>query len=32
MSEGLFGKRHIDKYVFAVPFPVFEPDSERTCS
>ena len=22
MSEGLFGKRHIDKYVFAVPFPI----------
>jgi hypothetical protein len=23
MSEGLFGKRHIDKYLFAAPFPVF---------
>jgi SAM-dependent methyltransferase len=28
MSEGLFGKRHIDKYVFAVPFPVYNPDAE----
>jgi hypothetical protein len=28
MSEGLFGKRDIDKYVFAVPFPIFDPDSE----
>lgn len=25
MSEGLFGKRHIDKYVFAAPFPIFDP-------
>ena len=24
MSEGLFGKRHIDKYVFAVPSPIFD--------
>jgi len=28
MSEGLFGKRHIDKYVFAVRFPIYEPDNE----
>jgi hypothetical protein len=28
MSEGLFGKRDIDKYVFAVPFPTFDPDTE----
>lgn len=28
MSEGLFGKRHIDKYVFAVPFPLFDPALE----
>lgn len=28
MSEGLFGKRDIDKYVFAVPFPLFDPDSD----
>jgi hypothetical protein len=27
MSEGLFGKRHIDKYVFAVPFPLFDSGS-----
>jgi SAM-dependent methyltransferase len=27
MSEGLFGKRHVDKYVFAVPFPTYDPDS-----
>jgi hypothetical protein len=24
MSEGLFGKRHVDKYVFAIPFPTFD--------
>lgn len=24
MSEGLYGKRHVDKYVFAVPFPIFD--------
>jgi hypothetical protein len=24
MSEGLFGKRDIDKYVFAAPFPTFD--------
>jgi hypothetical protein len=28
MSEGLFGKRDIDKYVFSVPFPTFDPDDE----
>ena len=28
MSEGLFGKRHIDKYVFAARFPIYDPDSE----
>ena len=28
MSEGLFGKRHIDKYVFAVPFPLYNAESE----
>ncbi|MGZ5342059.1 MAG: hypothetical protein ACXWEK_03345 [Solirubrobacterales bacterium] len=28
MSEGLFGKRHVDKYVFAVPFPLFDPDQD----
>jgi hypothetical protein len=28
MSEGLFGKRDIDKYVFAVPFPTFDSDSK----
>lgn len=28
MSEGLYGKRHIDKYVFAVPFPLFDPGDE----
>jgi hypothetical protein len=27
MSEGLFGKRHVDKYVFAVAFPTFDPES-----
>jgi hypothetical protein len=32
MSEGLFGKRHVDKYVFAVPFPVFDPGSESHLS
>lgn len=26
MSEGLFGKRDVDKYVFAVPFPTYDPD------
>jgi hypothetical protein len=26
MSEGLFGKRDIDKYAFAAPFPIFKPD------
>jgi hypothetical protein len=26
MSEGLFGKRDIDKYVFAAQFPLFDPD------
>ena len=25
MSEGLFGKRHIDKYVFQTPIPPFNP-------
>jgi hypothetical protein len=25
MSEGLFGKRHVDKYLFAVQFPLFDP-------
>lgn len=25
MSEGLFGKRHIDKYVFQTPIPTFNP-------
>jgi hypothetical protein len=28
MSEGLFGKRDIDKYLFAVPFPLFDPEEE----
>ena len=28
MSEGLFGKRHIDKYVFAAGFPMYDPGSE----
>ena len=28
MSEGLFGKRHVDKYVFAAPFPIFDPESD----
>jgi hypothetical protein len=28
MSEGLFGKRHVDKYVFAAPFPTFDPDDD----
>jgi SAM-dependent methyltransferase len=28
MSEGLFGKRHVDKYVFSVPFPTFDPDED----
>lgn len=28
MSEGLFGKRHVDKYVFAAAFPVFDPESD----
>ena len=28
MSEGLFGKRHIDKYVFAARFPIYDPESE----
>jgi SAM-dependent methyltransferase len=27
MSEGLFGKRHVDKYVFAASFPIFDPES-----
>jgi len=27
MSEGLFGKRHVDKYVFAVLFPTFDPSN-----
>lgn len=26
MSDGLFGKRDIDKYVFAAPFPLFNKD------
>jgi methylase of polypeptide subunit release factors len=26
MSEGLFGKRHADKYVFYTTFPTFEPE------
>jgi SAM-dependent methyltransferase len=26
MSEGLFGKRHADKYVFYTTFPMFEPE------
>ncbi len=28
MSEGLFGKRHVDKYVFAASFPIFDPESD----
>jgi len=28
MSEGLFGKRHVDKYVFAAAFPTFNPESD----
>jgi hypothetical protein len=28
MSEGLFGKRHVDKYVFAAAFPIFDPASD----
>ncbi|HEX6666280.1 MAG TPA: N-6 DNA methylase [Solirubrobacterales bacterium] len=28
MSEGLFGKRHVDKYVFAASFPIFDPGSD----
>lgn len=28
MSEGLFGKRHVDKYVFAAAFPIFDPESD----
>lgn len=27
MSEGLFGKRHIDKYVFQTPIPTFNPSA-----
>lgn len=27
MSEGLFGKRHIDKYVFQTPIPAFNPSA-----
>jgi SAM-dependent methyltransferase len=26
MSEGLFGKRHIDKYIFQTPIPTFDSD------
>lgn len=28
MSEGLFGKRHVDKYVFAASFPIFDSQSD----
>lgn len=28
MSEGLFGKRHVDKYVFAASFPIFDPKND----
>jgi N-6 DNA Methylase len=28
MSEGLFGKRHVDKYVFAASFPIFDPEND----
>ena len=28
MSQGQFGKRHVDKYVFAAAFPIFDPEND----